>query len=239
VSIGPLLQCWRAARKAGRKPTAEELNAARARLGLDGLQGLSPGDPQAPAGAFGIRRLPGSPAVSLDFGGIGKGFALDAVREVLSDWDIDNALLQGGGSTALAIGSGVALGSQPAAGEGWPVGVGGEWGTPEGWRAVRLVNRALSGSGTAAKGRHIVDPRTGYPVAARAAAWAICKTAARADALSTAFMIMSAKEIEAYCRRHPDTWAMVVERHGDVRSFGVLPPGTQPVAGGIVPPDSR
>jgi FAD:protein FMN transferase len=239
VSIGPLVDCWRMARKAGRQPAPAALDAARKRLGLDGLEGLPAGHPDAPAGAFGVRRRPGSPNVSIDFGGIGKGFALDKLRELLTDWEIDNALLHAGTSTALAIGAGVDLGEQVAGGKGWPLGVGGQWGTPEGWHAIRLWNRALSGSGTEVKGGHIIDPRSGQPVAVRVAAWVIGSEAGRADALSTAFMIMSREAIAHYCKAHPDTWAMTVESNGAVSSWGQLPPGTRPVAAAMPPPKPR
>ena len=58
--------------------------------------------------------------LELDLGGIGKGYALDKALVILKDWSVENALVHGGTSTAIA------LGSAPE-GEGWPVGMGGGW----------------------------------------------------------------------------------------------------------------
>ena len=58
-------------------------------------------------------------------------------------------------------------------------------------------------------GRHIVDPRTGQPPGDKLATWAAAESAATSDALSTAFMVMSAEEIEQYRDRHADISAML------------------------------
>lgn len=145
-----------------------------------------------------------APALELDLGAIGKGYALDAALGVLRDWDIDNVLLHAGTSTALAAGPGPG-----AAGRGWPVGAGSTAGSRSGPGRVLLHNRSLSGSGTEVKGAHIIDPRTGGPAAGPAAAWASHPSAAASDALSTAFMVMPAAAVAAFCRRHPAVWALV------------------------------
>nr|NIM97455.1 hypothetical protein [candidate division Zixibacteria bacterium] len=62
--------------------------------------------------------------IQLDLGGIGKGYALDKTLEILSDWDIDNALIHGGTSSALAVG---VPPDSSARDKGWPVGIGGTW----------------------------------------------------------------------------------------------------------------
>ena len=155
-------------------------------------------------------------ALDIDLGGIGKGYALDAALEVLAEWDIENVLIHGGTSTALGTGS------APDAGEGqegWPVGVGGGWpclGIP---REVHLVERALSGSGTDVKGAHIINPYDGKPARGHVAAWASHPTAAVADALSTAFMVLSTVELEDFCARYPDVWALAVIGYGQCRVF--------------------
>jgi hypothetical protein len=80
-----------------------------------------------------------------------------------------------------------------------------------------LAHRALSGSAAPPADRHIVDPRTGRPVSGRLAAWAITRTATRADALSTAFMVMRQEEIQAYSEAHPDVMACIAA--GDARRW--------------------
>jgi len=71
------------------------------------------------------------------------------------------------------------------------------------------------GSSGVKKGRHIIDPRTMQPVRDKFAAWSSAPDAATADALSTAFMIMSPEEIERYCSHHSQTAAMIMLQESD------------------------
>lgn len=160
---------------------------------------------------FAVTRLPGRGrskplALDLDLGAVGKGYALDAALAILKDWEVGNVLLHAGTSTALAAGPGPGPGGE---GNGWPVGAGSTEGKTAGPGLVLLKSRALSGSGTEVKGEHVIDPRTGGPAAGHAAAWASHPSAAAADALSTAFMVMTSAEVAGFCGRHPAVWALV------------------------------
>jgi thiamine biosynthesis lipoprotein len=145
--------------------------------------------------------------IQLDLGGIGKGYALDKTLEILSDWDIDNALIHGGTSSALAVG---VPPDSPAGNKGWPVGIGGTWECAQSPKEFFLKDRALSGSGTEVKGKHIIDPKTGRPAKGHLAAWVSYPSAAVSDALSTAFMVLDTEEVKAFCDSHPKVWALVV-----------------------------
>jgi len=193
VTIGPLLACWRTKDGEPRTPSKSELDAARARVGMQWLE--------LDRENLTVRVL--KDGMQVDLGGVGKGYALDKAAQVLAEWSFESALIDGGESTALGIGA-------PPGQDGWPVTVGGS-----GYRAgpgftVRLNSRAVSGSGVERKGHHIFDPRTGRPVTDKLAAWALAPTGALADALSTAFMVMSPRNIEEYCRRYADTSAMIL-----------------------------
>lgn len=155
-----------------------------------------------------------SAGLDLDLGGIGKGYALDRAVEVLSEWSIDRFLLHAGTSTAFASGDAPSLGPDE---QGWPVGAGMD-------RRLFLKNRALSGSGTAVKGQHILDPRTGRPADRHLAVWVSHPSAARADALSTGFMAMSLEEIARHCHLHREVWASVLspDRTGHVFNREIL-----------------
>jgi thiamine biosynthesis lipoprotein len=154
-----------------------------------------------------------SPPPDLDLGGIGKGFALDSLRPVLADWDITDALIHGGTSTALAIGR------PDTEQEGWPVGVGGGRADPGIPKRIQLSNRALSGSGLEVKGAHITDPRTGKSARGHTAAWVSHPSAAESDALSTAFMVMNDREIGELCRKRLEIWALTIGSEEEYRLY--------------------
>jgi thiamine biosynthesis lipoprotein len=151
-------------------------------------------------------------AVRIDLGGIGKGYAVDRMAEVLRDWELPQALIHGGGSSVLAL-------DAPAGFEGWPLTMSDAEGTP--FATVQARRRAFSASGIR-KGDHILDPRTGEPVRRRLAAWASAEVdrgalagsaspSAVAEAFSTAFMILPAGEVEKICERFPGLEAWLLE----------------------------
>lgn len=148
----------------------------------------------------------------LDLGAVGKGFALDRMAEVLRDWGLTDARLNAGGSSVLALGV-------PAPGEsGWPANIG--EGPSE--RTVALTNESLSGSGTAVKGAHLIDPRTGRPAERTTRCWALAPTAAQADALSTAFFLQVEADIAALCTEHPQIGAALTAPGDELILHGSL-----------------
>jgi thiamine biosynthesis lipoprotein len=149
-------------------------------------------------------RLGRASPLELDFGAVGKGYALDLACGLLAeDYGYADFLIHGGTSTV------VARGSMGDGRPGWPVGVGGDWRERAGLDAVRLNGGAVSGSGFEVKGAHVVDVRQGAAAARHAAAWSYAPSAAVADALSTAFLGLSWKEIEAACAAVPGSGALV------------------------------
>jgi thiamine biosynthesis lipoprotein len=163
-------------------------------------------------------RLPGQKThgVEFDLGGIGKGYALEKAQVICSDWGIKRVLLHGGTSTALAVGD---ASSGNEGNTGWPVGIGGDWDCPKAPARFFLKNRALSGSGIEVKGEHIIDPKTWQPAKGHKAVWVSHTSAAWADALSTAFMVMTTEQVEEYCSQNPAVWAMVVKDAGKCKIY--------------------
>jgi len=143
---------------------------------------------------FSVRVEGGS--VALDLGAIGKGFALDRMAEELQAWDITRALLVAGESSILAL-------DAPEPGSaGWEVSL-------TATEKIFLRSQAVGTSGTAVQGAHILDPRTGQPANVPFRAWALNPSAAIADALSTAWMLLEPDEIEQVCRTGPGTLAFL------------------------------
>ena len=152
-----------------------------------------------------------SDRLHLDLGAVGKGYALDRMAAVLGDWGVDNASLNSGGSTLLGLGDG-------PTGDGWLAAVG----EAPSRVSVGLTNAALSGSGVAVKGSHIVDPRSGARAARSLRAWSHAPVAALADALSTAFFVMADQEVRDFCGAHEGIGAALTTPSGAVERLGTL-----------------
>ncbi|MEM1107406.1 MAG: FAD:protein FMN transferase [Planctomycetota bacterium] len=145
----------------------------------DGLPPISTGQ---------LRLVSSPPAVEcveagrvVDLGGVGKGYALEKIAEVLRSWEVDSALLCSGPSTVLAIGP-----------DAWPVEISGTQ------KCLRLTlqEQSLASSGTAVQGAHIVNPdaldnRKAYSAER---VWVLSRSAARADAYSTVCLLLSNEE---------------------------------------------
>lgn len=83
---------------------------------------------------------------------------------------------------------------------------------------INLRDSAMATSGTARQGfyhqgkryGHIIDPRTGWPADNFLSTTVICSSAARADALATAFHCMSLDEVSQFCAIHPKVKVILV-----------------------------
>ena len=148
---------------------------------------------------------PGQPLITclaegreIDLGGIGKGFALDRLREILVDWEIAGGLLSAGASTQLAFGDAA-----------WPV----ELRAEGACQRLELRDAALSASGTSIQGAHIVHPAgPKQPMWPRL--WLVARDATLADAWSTAAILMPRDQLSAALRDTPGLSAILVEEEG-------------------------
>jgi thiamine biosynthesis lipoprotein len=132
------------------------------------------------------------PGVGVDLGGIAKGFGLDQVATCLEQAGLERYLVEIGGELR-------ACGSGPRGGP-WLVGIERPVvGQPAVYRVVRLESRAIATSGDyrlcfereGVRYSHLIDPRTGRPVAhGLASVSVVAETAMVADAMSTALMVM-------------------------------------------------
>ncbi|RLD10203.1 hypothetical protein DRI50_11330 [candidate division KSB1 bacterium] len=193
VSIGALYDCWLDEKKRLKSPTPDEIAEAKEHVGLHKLS--------FDATQFRVG-MSGGP-VHLDLGGFGKGYALDKMAELLTEWELTSFVLNGGQSSMLF--------RQPPAGEaGWDITLSDPFNDYQPMRELRLHNVAIAGSGLQ-KGRHIIDPRSGEPLQNHRATWALAPTAAFADGLSTTFMILEYEKIKAICATMPQYKAIILD----------------------------
>jgi FAD:protein FMN transferase len=211
VTSTPLSRCWGFLYREGRLPAHVAIEAARATVGMHDVV-LDERERTVRFDRAGLE---------INLGAIGKGFALDCMAHALRQDGVPHALLSAGHSSVLAVGS-----------RAWRIDL------CSALRKTRIHRLALRGGavGTSGAGEqfvlvdgirygHVLDPRTGWPASGTLSASAIARTAAEADALSTAFLIGGADLARRYCAAHPDVLA-VITPEGDATQplvFGHFP----------------
>jgi FAD:protein FMN transferase len=214
VTVGPLLTVWRHAALRQTALSHKELQRTRRAVGSNKIRLL-------PNRAVVLR-----PGMAIDFGGIGKGYALDQLQKQLKQQHIRHALLDFGQSSLWALGA-------PPDATGWRIVVQRSDGHPAG--VITLRNHALSIS--ASMGQtvtidkqqygHIIDPRTGQPLQRDLLACVIAPTATQAEALSKALLILGERKGIALLQRLPSVEGMLIETAG---SFWMTPGWQQAVS---------
>jgi thiamine biosynthesis lipoprotein len=114
--------------------------------------------------------------MALDFGGIGKGWALERAGRLMAAHGTTRAFMNFGGQI-LAIG-------RPEDGEDWSVVV------PGLAEPLRVRDASVSTSGDEERPGHIVSPFDGRPVRRMINATAVLPSATEADAWSTALYVL-------------------------------------------------
>jgi thiamine biosynthesis lipoprotein len=215
-TIEPYNRAWNARGK-GRVPKSEELQRAQMLVGWHKLSL----DRDARRVLFPFSDM------GIDLGGIGKGFALDHARRLLARDSVRAAMLNLGGEVL-------------AFGEGWPVNIAHPADRLQPALSIVVSNVAISTSGQSERGimvqkkryGHIFDPTSGQPVPENATVTVIAKSATRADALSTALIVMGREDAAIFAERHPELGVLWLEpAEGAVRAWKWNFPDAQPAPG--------
>jgi thiamine biosynthesis lipoprotein len=220
VTVGPLMRCWGFWEASGALPEPGAVEQAMERIGMAHLELV----PASRTVRFHRKGM------TVDLGGVGKGYAIDQAVEILRENGILSALLHGGTSSAYAIGS-------PPDRSTWPIAVAGRRAQSADPVAPPLImniqDTALSTSSLEEKSftsdsityGHVLDPRTGQPV--QAATWSAVSLprAASADAWSTALMVLATDGMTRLAEVHPEAKALVADADGQVQRMG-FPDGT-------------
>ena len=186
-TVGPVMRRLKDCGMAWDKLESEKLEDAFARCGMQRLVL----DVENRRVSVKLDRLGRATPLELDFGGIGKGYALDECAKTIAgeQYEMTDFLFDAGTSTQLARGG------------PWKVGVGGVWkGRTRAGTVLEVSDGAVSGSGFELQGAHVADARRRCAACRWAQTWSRTKSAAAADALSTAALAMDAAEIERACR---------------------------------------
>jgi thiamine biosynthesis lipoprotein len=125
----------------------------------------------------------------LDFGGIGKGYALDSAARVLRAAGVRSAFINFGGQV-LAL-------TPPRESRAWPVDIAAPDKSRRPVRTLYLHTGSAATSGVSERPAHIRHPESGLPVKSDQSVTVIAKNGASADAWSTALFVSGRKT------RHP------------------------------------
>ncbi len=186
-TIAPLMRCWGFVGGSGAMPKVREIEAARYVVGMSHVL-LNDSSSSVRYDREGV---------TLEFGAIGKGYAVENVVEILKDYEIVSALIHGGTSTIYGLGA-------PPEQEAWQIAIQRPNGTAgESLTTISLRDSALSvsaphGKFFEAEGKrysHVLDPRSGFPVQSALLAAVVTENPTDSDALSTALLTLGAEGI--------------------------------------------
>jgi thiamine biosynthesis lipoprotein len=200
VTVGPLTQLWRRARRQKELPPEDRLKAALASVGYQHLR-LNAEEQTAELLKANMR---------LDLGGIAKGFAGDEALEAMAKVGVTRALVNGGG--------GLSLGEAPPGEQGWKVGVAPLERDAEPSRVLLLANCGIATSGDAwqyveiggVRYSHIVDPRTGLGLTTHSSVTVVAPSGTLADGLATAASVLGPEKGLKLVEKTPGAAALFV-----------------------------
>lgn len=202
VTLGPVTQLWRAARRTGRMPDAAALGDAASRTGFRKLHL----DARARTVRFDMTGM------ALDVGAIGKGYAASEAIEALDALGVRSAL--------VAVSGDLAFSNAPPGERGWRIGVHAEDPAVVNVPGVlELTNAAVSTAGSSEQhvdigGRrysHIIDPASAMGLVDDITVTVIAPHGLEADGLDTAAAVLGAERGLALIESHPDAAALIIE----------------------------
>lgn len=212
ITSAVLTQLWKFDKRAGALPDQLEIDKVLQSVGSNQIEL----DPEKQTIRF------TNPNLQINLGGIGKGYAVDRAATLTLEKGIHDFAIHGGQSSVKAFGSDHfetrSADSTPTTEQGWWIGLSHPVRPAVRLGQFRLNNQSLGTSGTGRQGffhhgiryGHIIDPRTGWPTSHFLSTTVITDSAARSDALATAFFVMPFKQVVAFCESHPDVKAILV-----------------------------
>lgn len=154
ITVGPLMRVWGFYKGSGHLPHRAEVRGSLTSVGYKNILL----DPKTRTVRFARQ------GVEIDPGGVGKGYAVDRMADILKENGIRSAFITAGGSSMIAIGT-------PPGEPGWKVQIRNPKEESKIVAETLLKDESMATSGNYEKyfrvGRHvyshIMDPRTGFP----------------------------------------------------------------------------
>jgi len=205
ITSGSLRRVWDF--KSGKVPTPEQLAAVLPCIGWQDVKWSK------------LRIALPRAGMEIDFGGFGKEYAADRVATLLAQAGVTSGVVNFGGDLRV-------LGPQPD-GQAWSVGISHPRRAGALVASIQLAQGALATSGDSERffeldGRrycHILNPRTGWPVARWQSVSVIAPVCLAAGALTTIAMLMEDQAPEFL--REQGVGFLTVDRDGSIQQESV------------------
>ena len=210
ITVGPLVQLWKRARRQRELPPEDRLSEARSRVDWRAIELDRPLPPGHPVTRFRHTARLTIPGMQLDPGGIAKGYALGEAAVVIQKHGISRYLVSGGGD--------MVAGDPPPNKKGWlvKVGVFDTTNAPKPF-FISLKKFTLCTSGdqfqrveiNGVRYSHIVDPRTGRALTDHSLVTMVGPDPMTTDALSKVVSVLGAGEGMASIKAYPGVECLV------------------------------
>ena len=210
TTVGPLVKLWKIGSDAAHVPDAADIDRAKALVDYRKIV------IDRAAGTVFLKQK----GMSVDLGGIAKGYSADRAVEALKKAGIRGAVVSVAGDIK-------AFGTRPD-GKPWKVGVQHPRDKSAVIAEVALKDEAVSTSGdyeryfrkAGKRYSHIIDPRTGYPVQkGLISVTVVAKESWSADAMGKLF-VLGPEEAYQLALAHPEIEVLMVDKDGKTYATG-------------------
>ena len=209
VTVGPVVQLWRHARRTQELPDPKEFAAARAKVGYEKVK--------LDAAKKTVQLT--TPGMQLDLGGIAKGYAADEALKLLREkFGITSALVAAAGD--------IACGDPPPGKDAWTIDIA-PIAKSQKPRSLHLANAAVSTSGDleqfvvigGVRYSHVLDPHTGLGLTGRRSVTVIAPNGTTADSMTKAVSVLDPEKALKLVENTPGAAAYIVTLNPDEKPF--------------------
>jgi FAD:protein FMN transferase len=204
ITIGPLTELWREARKKTIPPSIEEV---KEKLGLVNFKNIG----IDPEGKVFLKKKD----MAIDLGGIAKGYAVDRAFELLKSLGYKNLIVNAGGDLRV----GVLKNNQP-----WSIGIQNPRESQKILARISVSDMAVATSGDyerffiheGKRYHHIFNPRDGFPTEGCQSVTIVTKDCITADGLATAVFVLGSEKGYSLCQKLEGVDCLIVDKEGKI-----------------------
>lgn len=205
ITIGPLIKVWDKVKEQGYPPSDEELKKALSLINFRDIM-------ISPEGKIFLKKE----GMSIDLGGIAKGYAVDRAFNLLKNLGYKNLIVNAGGD--LRVGG-------TKFGELWSIGIQDPRNSERVIAKISLNEGAIATSGDyeryfiyeRKRYHHILNPRNGLPAEDCRSVTVFTQEGIFADGMATAIFVLGPKKGYFLCQKTKGVECLIVDKEGDFK----------------------